>query len=177
MRNRLFIVSLGCLAIAACGSDASGPETGEHMSTEEVVARAEANPIKPQPGQYRASMEVLELTAAGAPQEAIDMMKQMMSRSFEYCLSEEDAEGGFEEMLKEGQDENCGFEKFELEGGDFDAVMSCKGGEEGNIRMSIKGTGTETSSDTTVTMEGGVPGMGDGKMVMRNKHERIGDCG
>ena len=110
------------------------------------------------------------------PDGAAEMMKDMMGRSFDYCLSEEDAEKGFEEMARQSQDESCSFEKYDLDGGSLDAVMVCKGEGGGQIRMEIDGSGSETSSEMLMTMEGNLPGQGMGRMVMKTSHERIGEC-
>ncbi|MGI8943956.1 MAG: DUF3617 domain-containing protein, partial [Qipengyuania sp.] len=121
-------------------------------------------------------VQVVELEAPDAPPEAVAMMRDMMARSFEYCLTPEQADKGFEEMAKESQEGNCSFEKFDIDGGSIDAVMICagQGGEE--MRMTMQGSGDRTSSEMLMSMEGGMPGQGGGKLTMKTSHERIGDC-
>ena len=175
--RKLTILAITTGLLAACGSagDADADNDGT-ISMAEAAEEARNSDIRPQPGQYRASMEVTEIEGDNVPAQAVDMMKQMMSRSFEYCLSEEDAENGFEEMAKQSQDESCSFEQYDIDGGSIDAVMICNGEDGGKIRMTMEGTGTETSSDMRMTMEGNIPGQGEGRMVMESSHQRIGDC-
>lgn len=176
MRTALFTAAAS-LALVACGNADPDTDGDGTISMEEAQASLEASgAVKPQAGQYNASVELLEFEAPGAPPQALDMMRGMIARDFEYCLTQEQADKGFEEMARSSQDGDCSFEKFDVDGGDFDAVMICSNRGDGSIRMAMEGTGTETSSDMTMTMTGDIGGMGEGRMVMRTKHERIGDC-
>ena len=175
MRNLLF-VSAAALGLAACGGGTSADADGDGEITSAELADKASEMVKPQPGQYRASTELVDLEAPGAPPEAVEMMRGVLSNSFEYCLTKEEAERGFEDMARQSQDENCTFEKFDVDGGAIDAVMTCAGGDQGNMRMTMQGTGGRTSSEMTMTMEGNIPGQGEGKMVMKTNHERIGEC-
>lgn len=165
------------LALAACGSPDPDTDGDGKISMEEAQASMEASgAVKPQPGQYRASVELLDFEAPGAPPEAKQMLSGMMQRTFEYCLTPEEAEKGFEEMARSSQSGDCSFEKFDADGNDIDAVMLCTGGGMGEMRVTMDGSGSETASEMTMTMEGNMAGQGQGTMTMRTSHERIGDC-
>lgn len=174
---RMFVLSCAALALSACGDPGPDTDADGTISMDEAQAEIErSDALKPQAGQYRATMELVELEAENAPPQAVDMMKQMMSRSFEYCLTQEEADRGFEQMARESQDDSCTFDRFDVEGGDIDAIMNCEGEGGETMRMTMSGTGTETTSDMTMKMEGNIPGQGEGRITMRTQHERIGDC-
>jgi hypothetical protein len=167
------------LALAACsGGEDEQAGSGETISHEEVAERAR-DAIKPEPGLYRSNVELLEVDIPGAPEGMADMMKQAMGEANtanEYCLSQEDVDRGFEEMVKNSQNGDCTFERFDADGGEIDAVMNCKTPDGNTARMTMQGTGGPTSSEMTMTMESEVPGMGTANMRMKATHERIGDC-
>jgi len=179
MSYRILFASVATLVLTGCGSPDAGDETGggESISVEEVAARAKANAVRPEPGEYRVSMEVLEVDIPGAPQGTADMMKDMMGgQTHNYCLRPEDVENGFEEMAKQGQEGDCSFQRFDVAGGDFDAQMTCNAGGQGTMTMTMKGTGTPTSSEVDMTMKGNMTGMGESTIRMKARHDRIGDC-
>lgn len=177
MRNRVSVAVASAFLLVACsGSDEDGG-TGEPISTEELADRAR-DMVRPDPGLYRSTVELLEVDMPGAPAGVEDSMKRAMGGSestTEYCLTPEDAERGFEEMAKNSQQADCSFERFDADGGTIDAVMNCKSG--GNaMRMTLQGTGGRTSSEMTMAMEMEAPGMGKAVMRMKATHQRIGDC-
>lgn len=175
-----YVLLFASLALAACGSDAPEPaDSGETVSMDEVMARAEANAMKPQAGQYSVSMDVLEVDIPGAPKEAVDMMRGMMAgQSHSYCLTQEDVDKGWEEMARQSQENSdCKFQRFDVDGGDFDAQMICDAGGQGTMTMTMKGKGTPTSSEMDMTMKGNMTGMGESTIRMKATHTRTGDCG
>ena len=52
------------LALAACSSGEDEPSSGETISTEEVAERAR-DAVRPEPGLYRSSVELLEVDMPG----------------------------------------------------------------------------------------------------------------
>ena len=179
MRRPVIAATLLPLMLAACGSEEPAA-SGEGLSTDEVIERAQAAgaDIKPEPGLYRSSVEIQEVSIPGAPAQMRDMMRSAMAtQSDEYCLTEEEAEKGFEEMARQSQnDMNCTFERFDVDGGDIDARMTCSPQGQGSMTVEMTGTGTSTKSDMTMAMTGDMPGMGEMNMRMRIVNERIGDC-
>jgi hypothetical protein len=167
------------LALVACsGGEEKKAGSGETVSSKEVAEKAR-DMVKPKPGLYRSTVELLEVDIPGAPAGAADMMKGMMGSSnstSEYCLTQADVDRGFEEMLKNSQKGECTFERFEADGGEIDAVMNCTAQGGNAMRMTMQGTGGATSSEMTMNMETEMPGMGKANMRMTAKHQRIGDC-
>lgn len=178
MRSTSLVLATLSLSLAACGGDAAGDnEPSENLSVEEVAERTRDNGIKPEPGQYRVSMEVLEVKIPGAPDGAADMMRGMMGgQTHQYCLTQEDVENGFEDMVKQSQEGDCTFDKWDIDGGDFDGKMTCNVPGQGSMTMTMAGKGTPTRSEVDMTMQGNMGGMGESTIRMKATHERIGDC-
>lgn len=184
MRAMTCVGICGAVLLASCsgsGDERSGNGdaggNGTMPSTAEVQRRT-SNIVRPQPGQYRTTVEVLEVDVPGMPSNMKQMMKGAMgdNSSSEYCLTKADVDKGFEEMARRSQQGDCESERFDIEGGRFDAAMTCKvdGGQ--TVHMTMTGTGSETSSDMTMTMAMRVPGMGEGTVRMKSHSERIGGC-
>lgn len=178
MRSMFLLAPVAALALSACGDSAESGSSGETISVEDVADRARSAP-QPEPGQYRVSMEVLEVDIPGAPPQAADMMRSMIGgQTHEYCLKPEDVEKGYQEMVRQSQEgSDCSFEKFDVSGGDIDARMTCSAAGQGAMTMAMTGSATPTRSEMDMTMSGNMAGMGDSTIRMKATHERIGDCG
>ncbi len=177
MRKVVLLAPLASLILVACGSSDEAGE-GDSISMGEVAAITQENAIKPEPGQYSVSMEVLEMDIPGAPESAVTMMKDMMGqRAHSYCMTQEDADNGFEEMAKQSQEnDDCSFERYEFDGGKLDGKMVCNVPGQGTMTMTIAGTGSATRSEMEMTMEGNMTGMGESTIRLKAIHERTGDC-
>ena len=180
MRKSVLFVSLASALLVSCGGDAGddAAPAGDSIDMKEAAARAKATAVKPQPGQYRVTLEVLDVNIPGAPANMAEMMKQAMGgQTHEYCLKPGDVDKGFEEMAKQSQEgDNCSFQRFDVAGGNFDAQMTCTNPGQGKMTMTMKGRGTPTRSEMDMTMQGNMTGMGDSTIHMKSTHERIGDC-
>src|SRR6187402_695116 len=93
------------ILLAACGGDADTNDDGA-VSGEEVAAEA-AGAIRPQPGQYRTSYEMLEFDMPGAPDAVKQAAQAQMGGAAEVmkpitsCLTpEQAAANGPEQMAK-----------------------------------------------------------------------------
>ena len=150
-------------------------QDGEGLSPEELQAKAEALGVKPQAGKYSSKIELLSIDVPDAPPQVAGMMKNMLSRTFDYCLTQEDVEEGFKSSLSKSQQGDCRYERFDVTGvGEIEGEMVCNAdGRE--MRMVMEGSGTPTSSDVTMQMSGDM-GVGPGSMTMRVIQNRIGDC-
>lgn len=178
--SRSLFFALPAFALAGCGSpepDADGDGT---ISLEEAAAISDDQFIKPDPGQYRSTVEFVDVKMPGAPEPLRQQMKTMLdqgAQTNEYCLSEEEAAKGFQEAIREAQvQDSCSFEEFEVDGGKIDAIMVCEQPGQGTMRMTIAGKGGRTSSDTTMTMEMNAPDGRTMTLVSRSTQQRIGDC-
>lgn len=175
MRLLVLAAPLALVALTGCG-EAESEAAGGGLSRTEVTERAR-DTVQPQPGQYRAVMQVLEVNIPGAPAGAGDMLRQMMDgQAREYCLTQEDVDKGYEEMARQSQDGDCTFERFDVQGGAIDALMICTGEQSNSIQMAMTGTATPTSSVMDMTMTGDMTGMGESTLRMKATHERVGDC-
>lgn len=176
MRELASVVAV-TMMLAACGEAGSADSNDDgQLSADEVAAEAASGAIKPEPGQYRADVEVISIDVPGAPAAVVDMMRGAMAgNSSEYCLTQEDVDKGFEEMARQSQNGDCTFNSFNADGGDIDAVMTCSAEGE-TMTITLDGTGGATSSEMMMTMEGNIPEMGAINMKMKTTHNRIGDC-
>lgn len=174
--RRSAILPLGAaLVLAACG----GSDTGDDVALDDVAAAADAMP-RPEPGQYRSTVELIDFDIPGMG----DAMKQQMraaaasgmAEGNDFCLTEEEAAEGPERMVQNMAESNCSFQRFNVSGGTMDAVMSCSGdgGIEGQVALT--GTMSSTSSSITMEMNQDIPGAGAVQMKMKVDSERIGDC-
>ena len=171
-------LAAGILLLAACGGsgDADTDNDGD-ISTGEVAAAA-AQAVRPEPGQYRGSFELLEFTAPGVPDSARQQMQQLFSsgltEGITFCMTEADASP--ENMVKNMAEGDCTTKRFNVSGGTIESEMECPG--EGGGTRTVKMNGQMTASSSNMTMETSqtVPGMGETSMKIRVQSERIGDC-
>lgn len=173
MKRIAMIAALGILA-AGCSDGNADADGDGAVTADEVASKARAEGIMPEPGQYKATITMTGMDIPGMPA-GMESHGAGASTTTEYCLTEEQVADGFAEMMKRGQNGECSYERFDLDGGKMDAVMVCKS-PDGDARMTMNGTATPTSSDFTATMAMNVPEMGEGTMSFAAKHERIGDC-
>ena len=172
--KRIIMAILGAGLLAGCSGGKADADGDGKVSMKEAAKKAEAARLKPEAGQYKAVITMTGIDIPGLPPE----MKGHgagLTTTTEYCLTQADVDKGFEDMMKRGQNGECAYESFTLEGGKMDAVMVCKTGE-GEARMTMNGTVTATSSDFTTTMALDTPDTKGGSMSFAAKHERVGDC-
>lgn len=182
MKIRHWALAAGSvLMLGACGEkareDAGAGANGAAAPSQSEIERLVENAVRPQPGQYRTSAELLEMNFPGVPRQIADAMKQQMSGSqgHQYCLTAADVEKGLEESVRRSQTGDCDYERFNVAGGRVDAVMTCR--EQGReARVTLAGTSGRTSSDMTMAMETEMPGLGKGTIRMRMRTARVGDC-
>lgn len=163
-------------ALAGCsdGGDAADDDAVGAVSIADAAKQAKAEGIKPQPGLYRATITMTGIEVPGMPAEMEGHGAGMVTTT-EDCLTQEEVDKGFEELLKQGQNGECSYETFNLDGGKLDAVMVCNSSQ-GASRMAMNGTTTPTSSDFTASTKMNFDGVGEATMKFTAKHERIGDC-
>lgn len=173
--QRIIMAAAGAVMLAGCsGGGAADTDGNGEVTLKEAAKQAEAQGMKPEPGQYKATIVMTGIDIPGMPAEMAGHGGGMTTTT-EYCLTKEQVANGFEDMMKRGQNGECSYERFNLDGGKIDAVMVCKTAE-GTARMTMDGTATPTTSDFTATMAMNFDGAGDATMKFDAKHERIGDC-
>jgi hypothetical protein len=173
--KRIIMAGAAVAILAGCsGGETTDADAGADVSAESVAAQAKAQGMMPEPGQYKATITMTGIDTPGMPAEMAGHGSGMTTTT-DYCLTKEEVDQGFEEMMKRGQNGECSYESFNLDDGKMDAVMVCKSAE-GTARMTMNGTATPTTSDFTATMAMNFQGMGDATMKFDAKHERVGDC-
>ena len=180
MKTRIALTAAIPFLLAACSDE---PTSVDPTDTE-AMAELDNNMVKPQAGQYEVASELIEFEVPGMPEEQAKMVRGMMEGGFsettQYCLSEEEAEKGFENSIREMQSNGgeCDYKKFAASGDTLDAEMTCKGPDGSVANMMMAGSISETEQDITMTMETTVPQMPGGEMNMklRMKSTRVGEC-
>lgn len=161
--------------LAACGGSDEAPDGA--LTKEDVAAKVDSV-VKPQPGQYRSTVELLAFDMPGMTDEMKAQMKTMaesgLAQGNSFCMTEAQADP--KTMLQNIAESDCTFNQFDVNGGTIKADMVCKGdgGAEGRVEMD--GTMTPTSSTMTMTMQQSMGNMGIVNMKMRVTSNRIGEC-
>jgi hypothetical protein len=176
MKSVKFLASGAALVLmAACsGSNDADADGDGKISVAEAADAAASSMIKPDPGLYRATITMTAMEIPGIPSDMAGLGNSMTNTE-EYCLTPEEVEKGYEEMMKQGQDGECSYERFNLAGGKIDAMMTCNT-ESGKMQVEMKGNAGRTSSDFDAKVAMDIEGVGKGSMRFTAKHERIGDC-
>lgn len=173
--KRLVWAAVVAASIPGCsGSGDADADGNGDVTLKEAVKQAEAEGLKPQPGLYKVVTTTTGINIPGMPPEMAGHGAGL-TRTIEYCLTQEQVDKGFEEMMKRGQNGECSYERFSLADGKLEAVMVCKT-PEGSARMDMAGDVTPTSADYTATMAMDFGGAGEGSMSFTAKQERVGDC-
>lgn len=177
-------IALG-LVLAGCsggtGNDAA--ENGEagaaavgSVFKETMIERA-GNFVRPQPGLYRSTNEILEFDIPGAPPQVKEMMRNSASsrQAIEYCVTPEEAAKGFEESIRKSQEGDCDYKRFDVDGGRIAAELTCR--QDGRtVELTLSGKGNSTSSEMDMTMKTDMGELGAGTIRARSRSERIGEC-
>ncbi|MEE4538744.1 MAG: DUF3617 domain-containing protein [Erythrobacter sp.] len=177
--KKFVLPSAAALVLAACGGgdastgDADTDGDGSLSMSEAGRAVDRAGAVRPKAGKYEATIRMSGMEMPGMPAEMAG--GEGFTTSTQYCLTQEEVDSGWEGMMKEGQEGDCNYERFDIDDGEMDAIMVCKS-PDGDMRMAFSGTVGETASDLTATMTGGINGGEEGTMQFTAKHRRIGDC-
>lgn len=183
MRISILFAAASALALAGCGGEATSVDPND---PEAMAEAADALP-KPQAGEYTTTGELVEFNVPGIPEEQAAAGRQAMEQQFaaasSFCITQEQADRGFEDFVREmqGNDQDCTISNFVAGSASIDATMTCGGGDGGMPESTIRIAGTvgETEQDMTMTMDVQNPVAPDGgamHMVVRTHAERTGDC-
>jgi hypothetical protein len=170
------------MLLAACGGGDADTDNDGAVSAGEVVAEAQ-DAIKPLPGEYQTTVDMLEFNVPGMPDSVKRQMQQQMggaaevNRPFTYCLTPEQARAnGPEQMAKHMAQGDCTVARFDVSGGTISADMTCKGANGSTSHVVMEGQMTSTKSTMAVTDEMEIPGAGKVQIRTRATSERVGDC-
>ena len=180
MRFTIIAASLAAISLASCGEGAADKNGVSEADVREELAGARTL----DPGQYESSFEIARFDVPGMPAEQQAMIRQMMSGAAEvkqsYCLTDEQASRGSEDMFREMANGNgeCQFKSFDVSCDTVTGELTCnaRGGASANMRMN----GTMGDDQSTMTMVTDItdPSMPQGRaqMEMRVTSRRTGDC-
>lgn len=179
MRKVLILPLAAAIALGGCGKKDEAAGGDGKVSPKEVAAEA-SGLITPQPGLYKVSGEILDLSFPGMPKAVVDEMKTSMKANFEStnCMTEADAKNAVKEMAKGPQQGNCTYSKYDVSGNKISAVMNCEGEKGTSGTFTMNGTVGATAIDMTMEGDQKAPGMPSGGMHMKMhlKSQRIGEC-
>ena len=178
-RHLIAITVFSALALAGCNKAADPAQSPEQAASAAIKA---AETMRPQPGKYRVTTRITNMSIPGMPDEMAAGAKKMFSttgNSTEFCLSEADAKMGQEEMIKRAAKGKCTYERFSAADGKLDAAMTCDTGQGMQTRAAVTGTISPTGSSLTMKSEATIPDLPGGKMQMDMSvdTQRIGECG
>ncbi|WP_379920765.1 DUF3617 domain-containing protein [Erythrobacter sp. R86502] len=174
MTRFILIAAAGAALLGGCSGGDAETDRADGVSVKEAAALAKAEGVKPQPGLYRSTVVMTGIDVPGLPPE----MKGHgagQTVTTEDCLTQAEVDQGFEQLMKQGQNGECSYERFDLTGGKLDAVMVCKT-PEGEARMTMAGTTTSTKAEFTAESIMNFEGMGEATLRFSGTHERIGEC-
>lgn len=144
----------GNLAVAEAGSDAD---------------------FRVEPGRYRSTINVTNISLGGLPKEIAARMPRQ--QSFEYCVTPEQSAKGLEAIKHQMADGQCQFESFKASDGKVESVFTCNAKGGFAMKSSSHGTYTERGSQVAVVANAQLPGGHSMHIEETVKAERIGDCG
>lgn len=167
------------LVLSACGDSGNADADGDGVVSTEEMSAAVADREPMQPGEYRLSMELVELVdPESSPQEleqARAFFGMMGSMAPPQCMTAEELDGGMMDVAEGMQSGDCEVTSMNVSGADMNAEMSCQSNSGGIATVTIAGTQTSTSSEMTMTAVE-PSDAGDKRLTMRIGMERIGDC-
>lgn len=180
MRATHTLPLVAAILLAACGGGKTDADADGELSGEEVAAEAEGM-VKPQPGQYRTTLELIDFEAPGMPDAAKEQMRQAFASGLAegntFCMTEADAaQNGPRQMVENLAESDCEMKTFNVSGSSVVAEMQCAGQGGGSNTIKMEGEMTAQSSNMTMDMAQDMPGTGSLTMKMRVKSQRIGEC-
>lgn len=167
------IAAFAVLSLTGC--EARGPDN--------AAVLAEAGKLaEPLPGLYRSTTTFAgyDLPEASPREAAIvrERMAGLAPQVREFCLTPEEARGGFRDMLKAMQEGDCSIVRFAAADGKVDARMRCQG--QGGVASQVTMAGEAAAERSRIALDieqsgDAIPG-GRSRMRMHVVSERIGDC-
>lgn len=180
MRIAIIAASLAAISLASCGDSAADKNGVSEADVRSELASARSLTA----GQYESSFEIARFDVPGMPAEQQTMVRQMMGNAAQvkqsYCLTEEQASRGSEDMFREMANGNgeCEFKSFDVSGDNITGELTCnaRGGASANMRMN--GTMGDNQSTMTMVTDIADPSLPEGRaqMEMRVTSRRTGDC-
>ena len=177
MRIGLIVPLAAAIVLAGCGTKKEATPGGEGAGATPNAA----NIVMPEPGEYKQTIEIIEMAIPGLPKEATEQFRSGMQKSLTstQCLTPEESKEALKKFA-EGprKDGNCTFSKYEVGGGKLDLAMECKDKNGASSNFTFAGSFGATGSDMVMQGDQASPGLPGGKMHMKMHmvSTRIGDC-
>jgi hypothetical protein len=133
------------------------------------------------PGKWQSKVTIEAFEVPGMPPEMAKRMKDTMAqyqeRSFETCLTKEEAKRPKEDFFT-GKREGCRYDHFKMGSGKIDAVMRCAGDGGASQVMQMAGHYAPETYDMRMSMkqEGGQSPAAGMNMTMKVDAKRVGEC-
>jgi hypothetical protein len=171
--------------LAACGGEVEDDDQGARggsasAAAAEATAQTAAHGlVKPRPGQYRSSTQLLDFTTPGLPDPAKAQMRAAfeggLAQGNEFCLTPQQADP--RQMMQNLAESRCSFSRFDAAGSTLSADMACTGADGIGFTVTMAGQMTPDSATMTMDMKRTMENIGAMQMKMRVTSQRIGDCG
>ena len=165
------------LPLGGCNSD---PQvSAENASADDVARKVEAaggSSTFVNPGLWRATVTLDEMSMPGMPAQLAEQMKSVQghTRTDQQCLTPEEAKRPKEDFF--GAKDNCRYERFSMGNGKIDAVMNCSENG-GTQKMTMAGTYSGDAYQMQMSLQAAEAGETAGMaMKMRVDAQRIGEC-
>lgn len=182
MRRITLVPLAAAIALAGCGSDGADADGDGKISTGEVAAEVEGA-VTPLPGQYESKVQLLEMEMPNMPGVDTEQMKKTMQSSMnstaQHCVTAKDAQNAAKQMIQTPENDSCSYTKFDVSGGNVEAVMACKNPDGSTSNMQLAGQIGREQSHMVMDLDQalpGVPGGGKSHFKMQVDSRRIGEC-
>ena len=175
MRTSLSIASALVLALAACGggTDKGGDEAAANQAREDgASAAAGAQAMRLTPGQWEMTTE---MKAPEMPDMPAGMKVDVPKFTARTCITAEQAAEPGGDVFSGKKDGNCNYKDYSAAGGRIRGTVSCSGGAQGDMTMTMDGRYGGDSFDVTQKMAGKAQGQ-TMNMEIHVTGKRIGDC-
>ena len=177
MRHAPFVLT-AALMLCACGSDDSVDL--ENASANEVaqeLRKADTAQGFVNPGKWKQTVTLLEMTSPGMPAEMAEAMKRATGQSQvnESCLTAEQAKRPREDFFT-GAGKNCRYEHFKWGDGKIDLKMLCT---HENATQTMELAGTYQPNNYKMAMSVASKGSNPAEamnMKMNVDAQRVGEC-
>ena len=171
-------LALASLALASCGSSDDADTDGDGAVSVDEVRAATAKITPLEAGQYKMTMELVELVDPSMSEQDIAQAKEFMGAmggmAPPRCLTEEEASKGMVGVAEQMQSGDCTMDSLTSNADGMKADMTCKAAT-GDAKVSLASTFTGTSSEMTMTAIEPSE-QGEKKVTMKVTMNRTGDC-
>lgn len=174
MQMKFAMVALAsAVVLAGCGKSDGAP------SAAEIKAESAKLP-KQKPGSYTSMTKMTDFSIEGVgPQDADRIRREMMAingQSRTICVTQEEADRGFEDLINELQAGTCKTQSFAVDGNRLTAQLTCTTEQGVTSNIGVSGTNTADTAHTRLAISQQNRAGVTMKMVMEVDSLREGDC-